>query len=168
MKLTSELDHAISNLNSETVQRFGEVIEKPAGNPSVAVEGVQRYWHNVNSLEELGEEGVTGYLEAPRRKFKLAKMERHKNTQEAFIPLKGVSVFMLAPPGEKPDPSEMTPFLMDGSKGILLDEGVWHWVPFPLTEKATFALLLKKETVDEDIEIVEFDSFGQEPLELSF
>lgn len=166
--MTSELDRTISTLNSETVQQFGEVIEKPAGDPSVEVEGVQRYWHNVNSLVDLGEAAVTGYLEAPQRKFKLTKMERHKNTQEAFIPLKGVSVFMLAPPEEKPDPSEMTPFLMDGSKGILLDEGVWHWVPFPLTEEATFALLLKKETVDEDIEIVEFDSFGQEPLELSF
>lgn len=166
--MTSELDPTISPLNSETVQQFGEVIEKPTGEPSVEVEGVQRYWHNVNSLEELGEEGVTGYLEAPRRELKLAKMERHKDTQEAFIPLKGVSVFMLAPPGEKPNTAEITPFLMDGSKGILLDEGVWHWVPFPLTEEATFALLLKKKTVEKDIEIVEFDSFGQEPLELSF
>lgn len=166
--MKTEPDFKINPLNSENVQPFGEVIEKPSREPSVEVEGVQCYWHNVNSLKELGQDAVTGYLEAPRREFTLAKMERHKNTQEAFIPLKGVSIFMLAPPREQPDPSNITPFLMDGSKGILLGEGVWHWVPFPLTQEATFALLLKKETVEEDIEILEFDSFGQEPLELSF
>ena len=38
---------------------------------------------------------------------------------------------------------------------MLLHRGAWHWAPYPLTEAATFLLILRAETSEHDIEMVE-------------
>jgi len=36
-----------------------------------------------------------------------------------------------------------------------LAPGVWHWLPFTITPEMKFILLLKKSTVEKDLEIVD-------------
>jgi len=38
---------------------------------------------------------------------------------------------------------------------------VWHWLPYPLSTKASFILLFKKGTPEEDLQVVNLnEEFG--------
>jgi ureidoglycolate lyase len=94
-----------------------------------------------------------------KRDFSLDQIERHVRLTEALIPLEGTSMVPLAPPKDAEDPKAKVPlnesvaFLLDGSKGVVMKKGTWHWAPFPITEKATFAVMLGIDTVKEDLDI---------------
>jgi len=45
-------------------------------------------------------------------------------------------------------------FYIDGTKGINLKPGVWHWMPFPLDREADFLLIFADKTENDDCEIV--------------
>lgn len=158
----------IQQLTQKRFEPFGQVITKRRGEPNVSLE-ILNYWHNINNLTSLGKEGVTGYLETKNRDFAFHKMERHKNTIEAFIPLGDCSIFPVAPPHDPiPDQDQITAFILDGTKGVILKEGVWHWAPFPLSESTSFILLLKKRTVEEDIDTIDLKDLKNVSFRLTF
>ncbi len=144
----------------ENFAKFGTLVVPPFKNPpSVSSENFN-YYHDVADISSLGKEGCVGYLEVKRdfnRRFVLEKIERHKNTLEAFIPISGVGFICLTPPtpnSSSPDLDSIEAFWIDGSSSFFLNEGVWHWLPFPITSELRFILLLKKSTVEKDIEII--------------
>lgn len=145
----------------ENFIKFGSLVVPSFKNPPAVSSEVFNYYHDVADISSLGNEGCVGYLEVKRdfnRKFVLGKLERHKNTLEAFIPLSGIGFICLAPatPDRSfPDLNSIEAFWIDGSVSFFLNEGVWHWLPFPITSELNFILLLKKPTVKEDIEIVD-------------
>jgi ureidoglycolate hydrolase len=53
------------------------------------------------------------------------------------------------------DYSTIKAFILDGTRAINLKKGVWHDLPFLLTEKAEFIVLFEKETHEKDLEVVE-------------
>lgn len=132
---------------------YGTLLTKPLG-PSTLERPDITYWHGTGDLADLSSSGVTGYLTARRRNAVLATIERHNHTCEAFIPVAGQSLFVVAPPGQL-DMAQARVFLLEPGSGILLHKGTWHWAPFPLTPTADFLLLLRRETVTQDIEMVE-------------
>ncbi|MGB9857408.1 MAG: ureidoglycolate lyase [Dictyoglomaceae bacterium] len=145
----------------ENFKKFGTLIVPPFKNPPAVSSEIFNYYHDVADISSLGNEGCVGYLEIKRdfsREFVLEKMERHKNTLEAFIPISGVGIFCLAPatPNKSsPDLDSIEAFWVDGTASFFLNEGVWHWLPYPITSDIRFILLLKKPTVEKDIEIVD-------------
>lgn len=145
----------------ENFIKFGSFVVPSFKNPPAVSSEVFNYYHDVADISSLGNEGCVGYLEVKRdfnRKFVLGKLEGHKNTLEAFIPLSGIGFICLAPvtPNRSfPDLNSIEALWIDGSIAFFLDEGVWHWLPFPITSELNFILLLKKPTVKEDIEIVD-------------
>ncbi len=143
-------------------KEFGELVYKPTNEKTATESQYHNYWHDLADLSTLGSEGTVGFLEVVRkdRPFILDRMERHKVTLEAFIPIKGVGIFCLCPPtvGSIPDESKIRCFFVDGSVSFFLKPGTWHWLPFSITPTMEFILLLKKKTVEEDIEIVELPS----------
>jgi len=57
--------------------------------------------------------------------------ECHKTTYEFFFPMGGKElIFVLAPPGDKPDLDKTRAFLVGPDEGVLLDKGTWHYPPF--------------------------------------
>ncbi len=138
---------------------FGELVYKPVGKDTATESPYHNYWHDLADLSTVEDEGTIGFLEVLRRdrNFVLDKMERHKATLEAFIPTKGVGIFCLCPPTKDflPDESKIRCFFVDGSVSFFLKPGTWHWLPFSITPTMEFILLLKKRTVEEDIEIAE-------------
>jgi len=108
--------------------KFGTIVVPSFKESPATFSENHNYWHNVADISQLGEEGTVGFLEIKRkeREFVLDKMERHQYASESFIP----TSFFLAP-------------------------GVWHWLPFALTPEMKFVLLLKKSTVEKDLEIVD-------------
>lgn len=144
--------------------RFGKLVALPEAAPSVDVPGVLTYWDQVVNLN-FGEGGAElGFLVTRRRPLTFTSMERHTKSDESFIPLNGRPfLFALAPasgkgePGEVPDPDQVRVFFCDGSYGVNLDAGVWHWAPFPFDESASFVLALRKGTVEEDIDLKDLE-----------
>lgn len=140
--------------------KFGTIVVPSFKESPATFSENHNYWHNVADIAQLGEEGVVGFLEIKRkeREFVLDKIERHQYSLEAFIPTSGVGIFCLAPatPTKKvPDIDTIEAFWIDGTSSFFLAPGVWHWLPFTITPEMKFTLLLKKPTVEKDLEIVD-------------
>jgi len=148
----------IKILTKEDFEPFGTIIEPPSTKPVISNSSLD-FWEALTELDV--EKPQVSFLIVKKRDFSLDKIERHVKLTEVFIPLEGTSVFPLAPPKDVKDPKakvpldELVAFLLDGSKGIVMKKGTWHWAPFPITEKATFAVMLGTNTVKEDCDIRE-------------
>ena len=149
----------IERLTPEAFAPFGRVLTIPEGVPSGADRPDLDVWMEISDLMGLEQqEPVLTFLKCKRHTLPVNKIERHNRTAEAFIPLEGESVLLVAPcsdptdPNAKPDESQLRAFLLDGSMGVFLPRGSWHWAPFPLQDAATFILLFDKHITD-DIEI---------------
>lgn len=136
-----------------TFAPFGTLLAEPGISPTIE-RGDITYWHATADLAGLEKSGVTGHLIAHKRDFVLTQIERHNHTPEAFIPIAGSSVLIVAPPGDL-DLSRIRAFVLEPGCGVLLSRGTWHWAPFPLAQTAQFLLVLRRETVVDDIEILE-------------
>jgi len=145
--------------NKANFAPFGELISIPDSVKPATFSDNHDYWHNLTDFSSLENEGTTGFLRVYRknRAMVFTQMERHSKTIEAFIPINGTGIFFMCPPDERPDPSKMTAFILDRSFGVSLKPGAWHWLPYPLTDYMDFILILRKSTVEQDLEIVDLD-----------
>ncbi|MDW8021361.1 MAG: ureidoglycolate lyase [Nitrososphaerota archaeon] len=142
----------IKPLDKKYFEPYGTLIEFPGRVPDISNSSLD-YWGGLVDINI--EKPQVSFLLVKRRDFLLDKIERHVKITEVFIPMEGVSVFPIAPPRDEVPINEIEAFILDGSKGIVFKKGVWHWVPFPVTEKATFAVILSAETIKEDLDIRE-------------
>src|SRR5215468_6183839 len=83
---------------------------------------------------------------------------RHQRTEQVFVPLGGSqSIIAVAPPCENglaaPNIEQMQAFLIDGSCAFKLHRGAWHTSAFPLDECATFMVLDRENTLEEDYDL---------------
>jgi ureidoglycolate hydrolase len=83
---------------------------------------------------------------------------RHQRTDQVFVPMGGtMSVIAVAPPCENgsasPNVERMAAFLVDGSFAFKLHRGAWHTSAFPLDECATFMVLDRENTLEEDYDL---------------
>lgn len=143
-------------LTAESFKPFGSVLGPQRGKPTVTSE-ILDFWDLIAELRM--ENPEAGYLVVKPRPFTFSDMERHVKTPEGFVPLGGCSIFPLAPPGDLDDPKalpdvdEISAFIMDGTKAVILKKGVWHWAPFPLGEAVSFLVILRRGTVEDDLDI---------------
>ena len=86
------------------------------------------------------------------RPMTFAKLERHSNVTQCFIPLGPMPwVMVVAPPGDTDDapaPEAVRAFLVNGEQGVLMWKGTWHaFNRFPAAPPgANFALLTGADT----------------------
>jgi ureidoglycolate lyase len=83
---------------------------------------------------------------------------RHESTEQFFAPLGGAkSIIAVAPPcangGSLPDINRMGAFLVDGTCAFKLHRGAWHTSAFPLDQRATFLVLDREGTLEEDYDL---------------
>jgi ureidoglycolate lyase len=83
---------------------------------------------------------------------------RHQRTEQIFSPLGGSqSVLAVAPADETnpdlPDMERMAAFLVDGSNAFKLNRGVWHTAAFPLESQATFLVMDRERTLEDDFDL---------------
>jgi ureidoglycolate lyase len=83
---------------------------------------------------------------------------RHERTEQVFAPLGGAkSVIAVAPPcadgSALPDVKQMAAFLIDGTCAFKLHRGTWHVSAFPLDQSATFLVLDREGTLEEDYDL---------------
>jgi ureidoglycolate lyase len=95
-------------------------------------------------------------VEARPRTFDF--LGRHQRTEQVFIPLGGAkSIIAVAAPSAKhedlPDVRRMAAFLSDASCAFKLHRGTWHATAFPLMERASFVVIDRQGTLDQDFDL---------------
>jgi ureidoglycolate lyase len=95
---------------------------------------------------------------AERRPFRFDFMARHRQTMQAFSPLVSSRfVIAVAPPNEHnaPDVERISAFLVDGRLPYAYHKGTWHTPPFPTGEWASYLVVDRAGTLDDDWELVD-------------
>ena len=151
----------VQMLNSASFAPYGEVLGPQEGKPSIS-EPVIDFWPGVSSIEPSPEITQMNWLEIKQpRPFISESFERHCNTTEGFIPVSGQSVVVFGLSANMEDTassidySSISAFIFDGTKAVNIKKGVWHDLPFLLCEKAEFIIIFKKQTVENDLEVVQ-------------
>ena len=92
------------------------------------------------------------------RPFKFEFMARHRRTMQVFAPLaSSQAVIAVAPPGggSAPKIDEVVAFLVEGRLPFAYHKGTWHTPPFPLREWASFLVVDRSGTLDDDWELID-------------
>ena len=146
----------VEKLTKEAFEAFGTYLGKPDCEPDAKRVDLEAYI-GISDIMDLKPKSATwGFLTLKKHDSPVDTIERHLKTAEAFIPLTGQSVMVVAPVSDpndanaKPDQSKMKAFLMDGSAGVFFPAGSWHWAPFAISDEATF-LIIVDENVGDDI-----------------
>ena len=104
-----------------------------------------------------GAPSLTGAT-SERRPFRFDFMARHRLTMQVFSPLvSSQSVIAVAPPGDRsaPDVERVAAFLVDGRLPYAYHKGTWHTPPFPVQEWASYLVVDRAGTLDDDWELVD-------------
>jgi ureidoglycolate lyase len=113
-------------------------------------------WHGHNF--DAGEAGVVEFVWAHYKwcGFSLLRLECHRLTQQAIIPVTGDPIVqVVSPPPIDPMAPDLSPdldrimaFLLDGTKGVCMRRGCWHW-QLPLVDQATYLVVTRRSTTME-------------------
>jgi ureidoglycolate lyase len=115
-----------------------------------------------------GQPSLTGAT-AEWRPFSFDFMARHKRTMQVFSPLvSSQSVIAVAPPNdaEAPDVDRVVAFLVDGRLPYAYHKGTWHTPPFPIKEWASYLVVDRAGTLDDDWELVDLKVTRQTVFEI--
>jgi len=148
----------VVRLTPETFAGLGQVVLKPVGQPTVTRPGL-RFWSRVGAMEIPGEVEM-GILELTAQEFVFDSLERHVRTPEMFIPIEGVAIMPIGlGTGQDrfPRPEEIRAFVIDAGTSIIMNPGVWHWIPYPVTAVASYLIpaLVGTPTEDREVRLLE-------------
>ena len=104
-----------------------------------------------------GKPSLTGAT-SERRPLRFDFMARHKHTMQVFSPLaSSQSVIAVAPPdlSDVPQVERIMAFLVDGRFPYAYHKGTWHTPPFPVGEWASYLVVDRSGTLDDDWELVD-------------
>jgi ureidoglycolate lyase len=104
-----------------------------------------------------GAPSMTGTT-AERRPFRFDFMARHRRTMQVFSPLaSSQAIIAVAPPNglDAPDVERVVAFLVEGRLPYAYHKGTWHTPPFPVGEWASFLVVDRSGTLDDDYELVD-------------
>jgi ureidoglycolate hydrolase len=144
----------VVRVTPETFAGLGQVVFKPTDQPTVTRPGL-RFWSRVAAMDIPGEVEM-GVLELTAQDFVFDSLERHVRTPEMFIPLQGVAIMPIGLGSGAdgfPRPEEIKGFLIDSETSIIMNPGVWHWIPYPLSPVASYLIPALVGTPTEDREV---------------
>jgi ureidoglycolate lyase len=104
-----------------------------------------------------GRPSLTGAT-AEQRPLQFDFMARHRRTMQVFSPLaSSQSVIAVAPPNDAdaPDVEKVTAFLVNGRLPYAYHKGTWHTPPFPVNEWASYLVVDRSSTLEDDWELVD-------------
>jgi ureidoglycolate lyase len=115
-----------------------------------------------------GKPSLTGAT-SERRPFRFDFMARHRLSMQVFSPLASSrSVIAVAPPNDEdaPDVEKIVAFLVDGRLPYAYHKGTWHTPPFPVNEWASYLVVDRAGTLDDDWELVDLKATHQKIFEI--
>lgn len=145
----------IRGLTREAYAPFGWILgSRPVSQNQDYLDGKDlTAWHEHNF--QPGEGGVVEFvwIEYKRGGFSISRLESHRLTEQALIPVSGKPmVHVVCPPPDDPlknhiapDLDRMMAFLLDGSRGVCMRRGCWH-DHFPLVDQVTYLMVTRRST----------------------
>src|SRR5918992_5244421 len=103
------------------------------------------------------------------RPFQFDFMARHRRTMQVFSPLVSSRfVIAVAPPNNRsaPDVERVVAFLVDGRLPYAYHRGTWHTPPFPIGEWASYLVVDRAGTLDDDWELVDLKATHETLFEI--
>ena len=125
---------------------FGVVIDT-AGRASEPInDGTTRRFPDLAALDVRapGRDPVLGLYVAQARAFplRIAKLERHRQAAQVFLPLGGHRfVVVVAPGGDAPEWEALRAFLTSPGQGVIVNRGCWHHGLVALGDGDRFAVI---------------------------
>ncbi len=104
-----------------------------------------------------------------RRPFRFEFMARHRRTMQVFSPLvSSQAIICVAPPnsGNAPDINDIVAFLVEGSLPYAYHRGTWHTPPFPVGAWASYLVVDRSGTLDDDYELVDLKAVYNRSFEI--
>jgi ureidoglycolate lyase len=145
--------------NRDLIARNLVRIEHPVPQDRLDAFDVLDYWAPVGAISQ--EPMKFGFMIPRERPWHVDWFERHLKGTQSFLPLGGQSMIVLAPPNDPfdspavPKVEDARAFLLDGTRGINLKLGTWHWTPFPVTAGAAFAILVRQDAAADDLNMID-------------
>ncbi|MHB1375853.1 MAG: ureidoglycolate lyase [Candidatus Humimicrobiaceae bacterium] len=151
----------VERLTKEVIAPYGEIIGQTGTKPAIDNEDMS-FTPGLSYLELANKGGMFSFLDIKRpRPFICENLERHINCTEALMPLGGQSICVVALSKDMKDPKSAVDInsakaiIMDGSLAVNLKIGPWHWIPYPISQRASFVVVFEKDTHIEDLEIID-------------
>lgn len=139
----------VSALTKENFAQFGEIISREV-KTSDASDANFSWWDGLSHFNQIGKVSVN-ILEAKKRAMVIDKLEVHEETPELVVPMNGKGVvFAVAPKGQL-DESQIAAFYLEAGKGVMLDVGVRHFIPYPVEADTDCLIVFKDATGDNDL-----------------
>ncbi|MDF2614413.1 MAG: Ureidoglycolate hydrolase [Clostridia bacterium] len=108
------------------------------------------WWENLAVFEGIDRVSVN-ILRAKTRELIVEKLEYHNDTEEAVIPLGGKDqIIVVAKKGVLIE-DEIEAFYLEGTKGVVLNKGVRHFIPYPVEGDVDNLIIFKDQTGANDL-----------------
>ena len=138
---------------------FGWVIggEPPTHDPELAWSGpASVFWHEGSFDPGEGGEIQFLWVQYKWQPIALKSLESHRLTEQSVIPVNGTALIQVVcpPPANplatdnQPDLSQIRAFLFDGSAGVRMKQGTWHW-QYPLADPARYLMVTRRSSTSE-------------------
>jgi ureidoglycolate lyase len=157
----------LEEVSTEEFRPYGQIWGREEGEPLEVLENLKFYVYNTE-LEPAVEMVETGLLICNDRGRDIRYFERHPETAEIFIPIEGECLFVMAPGHGavgKPEVKDIRAFYLNGSLGVALPAGNWHWPPIPLGRQVKL-LLIRRGSNNDPCDTVELEDLGLDRIQL--
>lgn len=156
----SRHDIKIEPLTRAAFAHFGDVIDCDGATHYTINEGYAERYHDLATVDVATEGGrplINIFRAQPRHlPLRIALMERHPLSSQAFIPLVPRPFLVLvAPPGAAPGPHNLRCFQTRGSQGVNYARGTWHHPLIALDEPQDF-LIVDRGGAGDNCDVITF------------
>ena len=133
-------------LTAEGFARFGMLIDPNGVTPEMINDGTTRRYSDLAALDlntDAAKPKIGVYVSSARSfPLQIAKLERHRQSSQVFVPL-GMHRFALvvAPGAESPELDGIAAFVTSPGQGVSLHRGTWHHSLIALGEGDRFIVI---------------------------
>ena len=131
-------------LDALSFANYGDVIDVAGRTPEAINDGTTRRYSDLARLDTGMRGGVLGIYEARARTLPIdiARLERHREAAQVFIPLGAQRFIVVVAPGtEMPDWDGVRAFITSPGQGVALKRACWHHGLVALNDGDRFAVI---------------------------
>jgi ureidoglycolate lyase len=137
---------------------FGLLIDPEGRRPETINDGTTRRHSDLASLDLRGpdRDPMLGIYVAQARRFPMpiAKLERHRQAAQVFLPLgEHRFIVVVAPGSDAPDWQRLEAFITAPGQGVSLNRGCWHHGLIALGDGDRFAVIEGGNYRDDTLEV---------------
>ena len=142
-------DLKVKKLTEDNFKAYGAILstdylEQNGGDSSFG------WWENLAVFEGIGRVSIN-VLKAKEREMLVDKLEYHNETEEAVIPLGGKDQIIVVAKAGALIEDEIEAFYLEGTKGVVLNKGVRHFIPYPIKGDVDNIIIFKDQTGANDL-----------------